>query len=87
MVDIWGHPIKNGGLIVVASIWSVESLRLNLSLISYVQRRNIAVPSAAYLSGYVEDHEEVPKISLECWMKAAGLIEKMGRGRLKKRKE
>ena len=50
-------------------------------------RLNIDIPAAAYLSGYVKAHEEVPKISLECVMKAAGLIEKMGRGRLKKRKK
>lgn len=50
------------------------------------QRLNIDVPSAPYLSNYVNKENEVPKISLECVMKAAGLIEEMGRGRLKKRK-
>ena len=49
-------------------------------------RLDIDIPAAAYLSGYVKNHEEVPKISLECVMKAAWLIERMGKKRLKKRK-
>ena len=43
--------------------------------------------SAAYLSGFVKTNEKLPKISFECVMKAAGLIEKMGKGRLKPRKD
>jgi hypothetical protein len=39
------------------------------------------------LSGYVDKNEETPAISLECVMKAAGLIEQMGCERLKPRKE
>jgi hypothetical protein len=31
----------------------------------------------------MEDHRETPEISLECVMKSAGLIEQMGRDRLK----
>lgn len=50
-------------------------------------RLNIDIPAAEYLSGYVKYHDEIPKISLECVMKAAGLIERMGRGRMKKRKD
>lgn len=44
-------------------------------------------PSDKYLAGYMRDHEETPPISLDCVMKAAGLIEQMGRERLKPRNE
>ena len=44
-------------------------------------------PSAEYLANYVKTREDLPSISLECVMKTAGLIENMGRGRLKSRKK
>ena len=50
-------------------------------------RLDIENPSAAYLSGFVKTNEKLPKISLECVMKAAGLIENMGKIRLKPRKD
>ena len=50
-------------------------------------RLGIANPSAEYLSGYLKDQDDVPPISLDCVMKAAGLIEQMGEKRLKIRKE
>jgi len=50
-------------------------------------RLGIDNPSEEYLSGYLQGHPEVPNISLECVMKAAGLIEQMGCERLKPRKE
>jgi hypothetical protein len=34
-----------------------------------------------------KDNEHVPRISLECVMKAAGIIERMGEKRLKPRKD
>jgi hypothetical protein len=37
------------------------------------------------LAGYVERNSDVPEISLECVMTAAGMIKKMGRERLKPR--
>jgi hypothetical protein len=40
-----------------------------------------------YLAGYIGQNSRVPEISLECVMAAAGLIEKMGRERLKPRKD
>ena len=49
-------------------------------------RIGIDSPSATYLSGYVKGNDKVPPISLECVMKAAGLIEQMGRKRQKPRK-
>jgi hypothetical protein len=43
-------------------------------------------PSEEYLAGYVEANEKTPQISLDCVMKAAGLIESMGARRLLARK-
>jgi IrrE N-terminal-like domain len=53
------------------------------------KRLGIDNPSATYLANYLKENKEsdVPAISLECVMKSAGLIEQMGRGRLKPRKE
>jgi antirestriction protein ArdC len=51
------------------------------------ERLGIANPSAEYLAGYLKAQDEVPPISLDCVMKAAGLIEQMGDKRLKIRKE
>ena len=48
-------------------------------------RLGIDNPSEEYLSGYLNANDEVPKISLDCVMKAAGLIEQMGRDKLKAR--
>lgn len=45
------------------------------------------MPSNEYLAGYMRENEEVPNISLECVMKAAGLILQMGHERLKPRKD
>mgnify|MGYP005841883133 CR=1 FL=1 len=52
-------------------------------------RSNIDNPSEQYLSGYVEVEKEVdvPPISLECVMKAAGLIETMSQQRMKPREQ
>jgi hypothetical protein len=51
------------------------------------RRIGIDNPSDQYLAGYLSEKSEVPPISLECVMAASGLIEKMGRERLKPRKE
>ena len=51
------------------------------------RRLGIDNPSAKYLSQYMGNHKETPAISLECVIKSAGLIEQMGRERLKPRKE
>lgn len=50
-------------------------------------RSNIDNPSEQYLSGYVGREADVPPISLECVMKAAGLIETMSKRRMKPRKQ
>jgi hypothetical protein len=50
-------------------------------------RLGIDNPSDVYLSGYTQLNKEIPPISVECVMKAAGLIEQMGRERLKPRKQ
>ena len=49
-------------------------------------RCSIDIPSEQYLSYYLGEHEQVPPISLERVMKAAGLIESMSRRRMKPRK-
>ena len=53
------------------------------------QRLGIENPSEKYLANYLAKDEtgDVPPISLECVMKSAGLIEQMGRERLKPRKD
>ena len=51
------------------------------------ERLGIANPSEEYLANYVKRQDDVPSISLQCVMKAAGLIENMGKGLLKKRKD
>jgi hypothetical protein len=48
-------------------------------------RLGIESSSAQYLASYVQEHEQTPSISLDCIMKAAGLIEQMGRERMKPR--
>lgn len=48
-------------------------------------RLGIDNPSEKYLACYVGQKEQVPPISLECVMKAAGLIESMSRDKLKPR--
>jgi len=50
-------------------------------------RLGISNPSEQYLAGYMGQQNETPPISLECVVKAAGLIETMGRETLKPRKE
>ncbi len=50
------------------------------------QRFGIQSHSEKYLVGYLETHRQIPRISLELVMKAAGLIESMTKGRLKLRK-
>jgi hypothetical protein len=50
-------------------------------------RLGIDNPSERYVSGYLKQRQGVPAISLECVMKSAGLIEKMGHMCLKVRKD
>ena len=54
---------------------------------AHPRRAPRAVPSDEYLAGYLGSDEQIPLISLDCVMKAAGLIERMGRERLGARKE
>lgn len=48
-------------------------------------RAGLENPSAEYLAGYVRRNDTIPRISLDCVMKAAGLIEAMGLGPLRPR--
>ena len=50
-------------------------------------RLGIDNPSDEDLSGYVKGNPETPAISLDCVLKAAGLVEQMGRERMKVRKD
>jgi len=50
-------------------------------------RAGIYTPSEKYLSGYLYKHDEIPRISLESVLRAAGWIEKMMSGSLPVRKE
>ena len=51
------------------------------------ERLGLKNPSAEYLSGYLNEHGEIPSISLECVLKAAGRIESMTANSLSARKE
>ena len=50
-------------------------------------RLKIDNPSEKYLAGYLEANKQTPKISLECVMKSAGLIENMTKKNMKLRKQ
>ncbi len=50
------------------------------------QRLGIENPSEKYLSTYVKDDDQLNKISLECVIKSAALIEQMGKEKLTARK-
>ena len=50
-------------------------------------RTGIQNPSAEYLAGYLGSNEEVPEISLDAVLKAAGYIETMGKRPLVERKK
>jgi hypothetical protein len=57
--------------------------------VSYLvcRRLGIDTPAEEYLSGFVNQNRETPPISLECVTKVAGLVEQMGRHRMKLRQE
>jgi len=50
-------------------------------------RLGIDNPSDEYLAGYLRANAEIPSISLELVVKAAGLIEQMGQSKMKMRKD
>ena len=56
---------------------------------TYLLCRRVGIdnPSERYLAGYRKQNQKIPEISLECIMKAGGLIEKMGKERIKPRKD
>jgi hypothetical protein len=68
---------------------SDDLCELEAESVSYLvcSRAGIRSPSAAYLAGYVRKHPRTPPISIDCVMKASGLIEQMGNGRMKPRKD
>ena len=50
------------------------------------QRHGIQTTSPEYLSNFVRNHTEIPQMSMESVMRAAGLIETMSSERMKLRK-
>lgn len=81
-----------GHLGTLSSAWwpdrqgmSVVSRELEAESVAFLvcRRLEIQTTSDEYLSGYLGGHLEVPPISLDCIMKAAGLIEKMGKRNMK----
>lgn len=68
---------------------SVDVMEFEAESIAYLVclRAGMDSPSEQYLSEFVSKQEQVPAISLECVMKAAGLIESMGEYRMKLRKQ
>jgi hypothetical protein len=51
------------------------------------ERQGIKNPSADYLSGYLNDNEEIPYISIDTVLKAVGIIESAMQGNKEPRKE
>lgn len=50
-------------------------------------RLGIDNPSARYLAEFIQESSQPPEISIECVMKSAGTIERMGRGLMKLRSD
>ena len=68
---------------------SVTSSEFEAEPVCYLvcQRLGLDNPSAEYLSQYVSHNESIPDISVDCVMKAAGLVEQMGATQLRPRKD
>jgi hypothetical protein len=66
---------------------SVREFEAEATAFLVCSRLGIDNPSDEYLAGYVKAHSETPAISLDRILTAAGLIEQMGRERMKPRKE
>jgi hypothetical protein len=67
----------------------LEVRELEAESVSYLVCRRLGLdsPAAEYLADYVRSDTEMPPLSLDCILKAAGLIEAMGRQALPPRKE
>ncbi len=59
---------------------SVAELEAESVAYMVCQRQGVAVPSESYLYGYLAQHDEMPPMSLDRVVKAAGLIEDMSVG-------
>lgn len=68
---------------------SSELAEFEAEAVSYLlcARLGIKNPSAQYLALFVESNGEIPTISMDCVIKACGLIEQMGKKRLPARRE
>ena len=67
---------------------SGETEEFEAESVSYLvcKRKGLDTPAAKYLSDFYYRYGEVPPISVECIMKAAGLIERMGKDSMTPRK-
>ncbi|MGH7616611.1 MAG: hypothetical protein ACREPM_05225 [Gemmatimonadaceae bacterium] len=67
----------------------VDTCEFEAESVSYLvcRRLGIETPSASYLSNYAKSNEQTPSISLDRVMASAGLVEQMGKIRLKPRPE
>ncbi len=51
------------------------------------ERLGIDNPSAEYLSGYLDNHQQIPEVSIDCILKAASIVESFATGLRPRRKE
>lgn len=67
----------------------VRTCEFEAESVSYLvcARLGLDNPSERYLAYYSDQYEAVPEISIDAIVKTAGLVEQMGQGRMKPRKE
>ena len=80
------HLRFNGGRTVRGLSHDIREFEAESVAYLVCLRCGIDISSEQYLSGFLEENEQVPPISLERVMKAAGLIESMSQRRMKPRK-
>ena len=74
---------------VIAARYRLTEREFEAESICYLvcERAGIQNPSAAYLSDYLQRNEFIPAISFDAVLKAAGMIEQMGKRKLSPRKQ
>ena len=73
----WGPLTGNGGRTGSSRIRAVAEFEAEAVSFLVCNRKDIDNHSDRYLSGYLDHHDEIPLVSPETFMKAAGLIEQM----------
>ena len=85
--DVWERDTAKRALDELFSLTNqYKTSQAYRNLLEFVTRFRSYSPPEQYLSHSLDQQEWVPPISLERVMKAAGLIESMGRQRMKPRK-